>query len=86
MSNDTKLTENMGVLVVGQIMAKNYYPGSNGKPDRHSLDVAVPGLRQMLSISVTFEDWMKREIMTLYKGKVTFNLFNGRLYFQSANP
>lgn len=86
MSNDTKLTENMGIFVSGQIMARNHYPGSQGKPDRYSLDIAVPGLRQMLTISVTFEDWAKREVMSLYKGKVTFNLFNGRLYFQSATP
>lgn len=84
MSNDTKPTENMGLLVVGQIMAKNHYPGAQGKPDRFSLDVAVPGLRQMLTISVQAEDWMKREVMTLYKSKVTFNLFNNRLYFQPA--
>ena len=85
MSNDTKLlTENMGIFVVGQIMARNHYPGSQGKPDRYSFDVAVPGQRHMLTISVTAEDWVNREIMTPYKGKVTFSLFNGRLYFQPA--
>lgn len=83
MSSETKQIETMGVFVSGQIMARNHYPGSQGKPDRYSLDIAVPGLRQMLTISVTLEDWMKREVMTLYKSKVTFNLFNGRLYFQS---
>lgn len=84
MSNDTKQTENMGILIVGQIMAKNHYPGAKGKPDRYSLDIAIPGLRQMLTISITLEDWMNREILTLYKGKVVFDLFNGRLYFQPA--
>lgn len=85
MSNDQKPTENMGLLVVGQIMAKNHYPGSNGKPDRFSIDVAVPGLRQMLTISLKAEDWMKREVMTIFKSKITFNLFQGRLYFQPAS-
>ena len=84
MSNDTKSTENMGIFIVGQIMAKNHYPGANGKPDRYSLDIAIPGLRQMVTISTTLEDWMKREVMLPYKGKVVFNLFNGRLYFQPA--
>ena len=86
MSNDIKSTENMGIFVVGQIIARNHYPGANGKPDRYSLDVAVPGLRQMLTISVTLDDWMKRETMTIYKGKITFNLFNNRLYFQAIAP
>lgn len=86
MSNDTKPTENMGLFVVGQIMAKNHYPGTQGKPDRFSLDVAVPGIRQMMTISVKADDWMKREVMTIYKCKITFNLFNNRLYFQPALP
>ena len=85
MSNDTKsAVETMGIFVYGQIMAKNHYPGSNGKPDRYSFDVAVPGQRQMLTISVTADDWQSREVMTLYKGKVTISLFNGRLYVQPA--
>ena len=86
MSNDTKPTETMGIFIVGQIMAKNHYPGANGKPDRYSLDVAVPGISQMLMISIKSDDWMKREVMTIYKGKITFNLFNNRLYFQSVSP
>jgi len=82
MSNDQKPTPNMGLLVIGQIMAKNHYPGTNGKPDRFSVDVAVPGLRQMITVGLKAEDWMKREVMTIYQSKITFNLYNGRLYFQ----
>ena len=84
MSNDTKQIDTMGIFVSGQIMARNHYPGSQGKPDRYSFDVAVPGQRQMLNISVNSEDWLNREVMTPYKGKVTFNLFNGRIYIQPA--
>lgn len=84
MSNEQKTTDNMGLLVVGQIMAKNHFPGSNGKPDRFSIDVAVPGIRQMLTIALRAEDWMKTEVMTLFKAKLTFNLYNGRLYFQPS--
>ena len=84
MSNDTKQTENMGILVIGQIMAKNHYPGASGKPDRFSIDIAVPGIRQMLTISLKVEDWMKLEEFTIFKSKITFNLFQGRLYFQVA--
>lgn len=84
MSNEQKTTDNMGLLVVGQIMAKNHFPGSNGKPDRFSVDVAVPGIRQMLTIALKAEDWMKAEVMTLFKAKLTYNLYNGRLYFQPA--
>ena len=84
MSNDTKQIENMGIFISGQIIGKNHYPGANGKPDRYSLDIAIPGLRHMLTISVNFEDFQNREILMLYKGKVVFNLFNGRLYFQPA--
>lgn len=84
MSNDTKPVESMGLMVVGQVMAKNHYPGRNGKPDRFSVDVAVPGLRQMLTISLPSEDWLKREVMTIFRSKITFNLYQGRLYFQPA--
>ena len=84
MSNDTKLVENMGIFIFGQIMAKNHYPGSQGKPDRYSFDVAIPGQRQMLTIAVALEDWSKLEVMSPYRCKATFDLFNGRIYFRLA--
>lgn len=85
MSNEQKTPNKMGLFVAGQIMAKNHLPGQPGKPDRFSIDVAVPGLRQFITISLKAEDWMKLEVMSFFASKVTFNLFNGRLYFQPAS-
>lgn len=84
MGEEKKEIETMGLFVKGQIMAKNHFPGRSGKPDRFSIDVAVPGIRQMLTIALKAEDWMKSDVMTMFKAKLSFDLYNGRVYFQPA--
>lgn len=83
--SDAKPKPEMGLFVFGQIMTKNHFPGKDGKPDRYSIDVAVPGLRQFVSISLRPEDWGRLNIMEEFKGRISFNVFKGNVYFQPAN-
>lgn len=82
MSDKPKL--DMGLFVFGQIMTKNHFPGRDGKPDRYGIDVAVPGLRQFVSISLRPEDFGRYNVMDEFKGRLTFNIFKGNVYFQLA--
>lgn len=82
MSDKPKL--DMGLFVFGQIMTKNCFPGRDGKPDRYGIDVAVPGLRQFVSISLRPEDFGRYNVMDEFKGRLTFNIFKGNVYFQLA--
>lgn len=83
--SDSKPKAEMGLFVFGQIMTKNHFPGRDGKPDRYGIDVAVPGLRQFVSISLRPEDWGRLNVMEEFKGRISFNVFKGNVYFQPAN-
>lgn len=54
MEKEQKIDTNLPGLHVnsGIIMGKNRFPGRNGSADRLNLDIAVPGCRDMLSVSV----------------------------------
>lgn len=84
MEKDQKPDNKLGLYIVGQIIGKNHFPGKDGKPDRYSIDVAIPGIREMLTVSLQHDDWVKRQEMTPVSMKAVFSLFRGRLYFQPA--
>lgn len=74
---------NYGMLISGIIMAKNKYPGQSGKPDRFAVDVAIPGIREMISVQVRPEQWGALPEMSDFKSKVTFRKYNGQVYFEA---
>lgn len=80
-----KPKSDMGLFVYGRIINKNHFPGRDGKPDRYGIDVAVPGLRQFVSISLRLEDFGRYNVMDEFKGRITFNIFKGNVYFQPAS-
>lgn len=75
--------KNYGVFVFGVVMSKNKYPGQNGKQDRFGIDVAVPGVREMISITVPPENWGIYKEMGDFKGEVSFRKYNGNVYFEA---
>jgi len=72
-----------GVLVSGLVISKKKYPGKDGKPDRFGVDVAVPGIREMLSIQMPPERWGGLLEMSDFKGLVTFRVYKGIIYFEA---
>jgi len=73
-----------GMLISGVIMCKNKYPGKDNKPDRFGVDVAIPGLRQMLSVSVKPEVWGGLAEMTDFRSMVTFRTYKDQVYFEAV--
>lgn len=69
--------------ITGLIMTKNKYPGKDGKADRFSVDVAIPGLKSMLSVSVKPEVWGGLVEMADYSSKVSFRVYKDQIYFEA---
>lgn len=76
---------NYGMVVSGMIMSKNKYPGKNGNKDRFAVDVAIPGIREMLSIQVPPEKWGALPEMGDFKTKVSYRKYNGQVYFEAVD-
>jgi hypothetical protein len=72
-----------GMLISGLIMTKKKYPGKDNKPDRFGVDVAIPGLRQMLSVTVKPEVWGVLQEMMDFKSMVTFRTYKDQVYFEA---
>ncbi len=71
----------LGIVVAGLCMGKNQYTA--GEKERYSLDLAVPGSKQFLSVSVDPEVWEKTQLSSTVQIKCTFSLFKGNVYFQA---
>ncbi|MBV5330640.1 MAG: hypothetical protein JZU65_23920 [Chlorobium sp.] len=84
MADENKKTI-LGLLASGLVMSKNKYPGRDGKPDRFSIDLAIPGVREMLSIQVKPEVWGTVQDMQEWKSLITFRLYKGVVYFEAAS-
>jgi hypothetical protein len=72
-------TEKMGIVVSGLCMAKNSFPTDQGT--RYSLEVAVPGQKIMVSLSVKEEEFKNQVLMAPIKKKVNFTVYKGNVYF-----
>lgn len=78
----TEKTEKHGILVSGLIMAKNEFAREKGT--KYSVDLAIAGQREMLSISVEPEEYNKLKVMDPFKSMATYNLFKGRIYWNKV--
>lgn len=89
MSEDKKTQ--YGIIVSGMIMSKNHFPGSPAtstapvKKDRFSFDVAVPGNREIMSISIAPEKWGALPDSGDWRGRVTFRTYKGVAYFEAVS-
>lgn len=73
----------LGLLAAGLVMAKNRFAGV-GKPDRYSVDLAVPGIREMLTITVPFDLWNSLSEMQEWKTRLVFRTYKGNVYFEAV--
>ncbi|EIM62135.1 hypothetical protein [Desulfobacter postgatei] len=74
----------MGLSVKGLIMEKIAGTTSKGDETYH-LSVAVKGLEKFLKIRVAKEIYDDSLEMTPYSNSITFQEFNGRVYWQESN-
>ncbi len=72
------------LVVAGQVFAKNEFPGKDGRDTRYSVDLAVAGLKMMLTLNLPFEEWVKVELMSILKTPVSFNMFKGNVYWNKV--
>lgn len=73
----------MGLSVKGLIMEKIAGTTSRGDETFH-LSVAVKGLEKFLKIKVSKEIYDDSVEMTPYSNSISFQEFNGRVYWQEA--
>jgi hypothetical protein len=77
-------TAKMGVFIKGLIANKNeYIPKGNGDI-RYTLDIAVPGNRHNIPVSVDRKVFEEANVFTEYTCRVVVSTFNGATYFQRA--
>ena len=74
--------DKLSLHVRGQVMCKNSFPSRepNGR-ERYSLDVAVPGCKEMLSVSVDGPTFGSVKELDIFESDLSFQVFKGRLYF-----
>jgi len=75
--------QNLGMMIAGQVMTKNIYPGRDGKPDRYSLDVAIPNCASIAKISVDGPTYGAVQVLEVFKRFVSFRLYKGNVYFEA---
>lgn len=72
-----------GMFVAGLVMAKNIYPPKEGRPERYGVDVAVTGIREMLSVTVPFALFNTLEEEGEFRAKLNFRTYKGNIYFEA---
>jgi hypothetical protein len=72
--------KDQNIYILGTIITKNQFPGKDNKPDRFSIDVAVPGNKQLFSVSIKPEVWGALAPMTEFFSAVRVRLYNEQLY------
>jgi hypothetical protein len=71
----------LGLLLNGVVMAKNTYVQKSSGEIKHQLDIACPGNRENITISVDKEDFEKHTELDKFSRRVTVSSFNGRVSF-----
>ncbi len=77
-------TKGMGIIVSGLVMAKNEYPGKDGRQPRYALDIAIPGQKENLSVTVPPEEYHKINLLDSFKAAVSYSVFRGSIYWRKA--
>lgn len=71
----------LGLYVIGQVISKNHYPAQQNKNERFTVDVAIPGCRELLSIAVDALQFGAVKEMAVFTCQAVLKTFNGRVYF-----
>lgn len=72
-----------GLVVHGLVMAKNRFPAKDGRPERFSLDVACPGCKEMIALSVPPEKWGAVQEQSEFLSRASFRTYKGAVYFEA---
>jgi len=73
----------LGLIASGLVMAKNCFVPNDGKPPRFSFDIAIPGIREMLTISVKKEVYETVNEMQEWKALIKYRTYKGVVYFEA---
>ena len=73
----------MGMYLNGLAMTKNVYKTEKG--EKYSIDVACPGLRNMVSVGVEKDLYDVIKVMEPFSAQLSFSIFNGKVYFNRVN-
>jgi len=76
-----KAQQEMGVFIKGMVIAKNEYVPKNGGDRRYTLDVAIPGNRANIPVSVSRDVFDNTQEMSGYDNRVLVSTFNNSTFF-----
>lgn len=74
----------MGLTLKGLIMEKHSSTTSKGDPQYH-VSIAVKGIEKQVRVKTTEDFFLSCVEMTPYTHTVTFQEFNGRVYWQESD-
>lgn len=76
--------KNMGVFIKGLVMAKQEYYPKNGSDPRYTINVAVPGTRINIPVSVDRSVYEKAIELSEFACRLSVSTFNGSTFFARA--
>lgn len=75
----------LGLKVAGLVMGKNHYPGDAklNKQPSWSIDVAVPGCRELMVIKVTKPMYESVTTEDVFEAPIGFRTYKGATYYEA---
>lgn len=76
--------QKLGLYVIGQVISKNRYPAKDNQPERFSIDVASPGVRELLNVKVDPVQFGAVKEMDTFQSRLSMRTYKGAVYFEAV--
>lgn len=73
------ISNELGLFVRGLVMTKNVFESDKGK--KYSIDLAVPGARDLITVSVDKDTYDKLDITNPFESSLSYKTWKGVSYF-----